>query len=88
MRRPVVAGRTGLEALGPATTVEGDCVKVPRERDDGTKALERADVAAKRSEISATLRHELFLAFAILMLVVAVGGGTLFGCGYSAVFAR
>ena len=73
MRRPVVAGRTGLEALGPATTAEGDCVKVPRERDDGTKALERATVAAKRSEISATRRRELLSAFAILMLAVGSG---------------
>lgn len=59
MRRPVVAGRTGLEALG--------CVKVPRESDDGTKAFERATVAAQRSEISANRRHELFSAFAILL---------------------
>ena len=70
MRRPVVAGRTGLEALGPATTVEGDCVKVPRESDDGTKAFERATVAAKRSEISANRRHELFTAFAILLTIL------------------
>ena len=73
MRRPVVAGRTGLEVLDPATTAEGDCVKVPREGDDGTKALERATVAAKRSEISATRRRELLSAFAILMLAVGSG---------------
>ena len=68
IRRPVVAGRTGLEALGPTTTVEVGCVKVPRARDDGTKALERATVAAKRSEINATRRHALISFFAILVL--------------------
>ena len=66
MRRPVV-GRTGLEVLDP-TTPEGDCTKVPRETDVGTKAFERSTTAANKSEIRAARRNEMLLAFGIFVL--------------------